>query len=429
MRRHTTLGTAGSGRLGRWLGWGLLAAGLWAAPARAQYAPVIETDTWSTAGLNGWSDDTKAVETTNAAGYLLYRFPEQASPSPVACTARRAWTNGTTPVQVQFRFRAGEVLPSGLRLCLHSRRSGELWYRPLAPPPTVGEWVQYTVPVEYEAGWTRGPCRSQAEFLADGPAIDWIGVYVRRGGSCRTQTYGVDDFTVVGDRRSAVTVTRPKTGTTVAAGDRLAVMWTGGWPLDLADVELRQGTNRWVLAAGYPSLAPDMTWEGPIPAELYSGDDYAVRVRGTQRPWDYGDSETFRVAGLHVGKPAGAEDRDHDGIDDRWEAKHGMNPDDARDAEEDSDADGMKNREEYVADTDPTNRESVLRLKGLWWRSGRIRLEWDAGTGSLQEVDWVEELGRPWSNVYAKPSGSTASNVLERSATDRGFYRLRATRP
>ena len=50
-------------------------------------------------------------------------------------------------------------------------------------------------------------------------------------------------------------------------------------------------------------------------------------------------------------------DDDDDGIPDRWEIQYGLNPSNSKDASQDKDIDGFTNREEYDADTDPTNPE------------------------------------------------------------------------
>jgi hypothetical protein len=55
-------------------------------------------------------------------------------------------------------------------------------------------------------------------------------------------------------------------------------------------------------------------------------------------------------------------DFDRDGMADSWEVLYGFNTNSVADAALDSDGDGMINRGEYVAGTNPTNAASVLRL-------------------------------------------------------------------
>ncbi len=56
-------------------------------------------------------------------------------------------------------------------------------------------------------------------------------------------------------------------------------------------------------------------------------------------------------------------DADHDGIADEWEIAHGFKTNAAVDADLDADSDGITNREEFVADTDPrsddTDRDGI----------------------------------------------------------------------
>ena len=49
-------------------------------------------------------------------------------------------------------------------------------------------------------------------------------------------------------------------------------------------------------------------------------------------------------------------DADGDGLPDEWERKYGLNPSDASDADADADGDGFTNQEEYLAKTDPKDK-------------------------------------------------------------------------
>lgn len=52
-------------------------------------------------------------------------------------------------------------------------------------------------------------------------------------------------------------------------------------------------------------------------------------------------------------------DLDRDGMDDRWEREHGLNPKDPSDADEDPDGDGFSNLEEFVSGTNPFDPTST----------------------------------------------------------------------
>src|SRR5262249_7080263 len=67
---------------------------------------------------------------------------------------------------------------------------------------------------------------------------------------------------------------------------------------------------------------------------------------------------------------AAARDSDKDGMPDAWEDAHGFNKFNAADATQDADGDGLTNREEFLAGTDPHNvdtdgdgiRDNIERL-------------------------------------------------------------------
>lgn len=59
------------------------------------------------------------------------------------------------------------------------------------------------------------------------------------------------------------------------------------------------------------------------------------------------------------------EDYDKDGMPNAWEEQYGLDPYSAKDALQDKDGDGQTNLNEYLAGTDPTDPESVFKIKEI----------------------------------------------------------------
>jgi PKD repeat protein len=117
-----------------------------------------------------------------------------------------------------------------------------------------------------------------------------------------------------------------------------------------------------------------------------------------------------------------------------WLAGHGWggNWDDW--ALRDDDGDGVPSWMEYFADTDPTNRLSLLEMLGIRLTGGVVRLEWQGGTGAWQYVEWAGGLsptGTSWQALWTNAPPTPRSNVLVRAGVTNpaSLYRLRAERP
>lgn len=104
-------------------------------------------------------------------------------------------------------------------------------------------------------------------------------------------------------------------------------------------------------------------------------------------------------------------DRDGDGLPDDWELAHSLNPDNPLDAHSDADGDGLSNRGEYLAGTDPHDANSCLKLvasHGADTPPGAVCLEFLAVSNrtyrllysdTLPAWTWVE-----WMHVWAGPT-------------------------
>ncbi len=104
-------------------------------------------------------------------------------------------------------------------------------------------------------------------------------------------------------------------------------------------------------------------------------------------------------------------DSDRDGLPDEWEVAHGLNPNDPADAGLDSDADTMSNRAEYVAGTDPQDRNSYLKVDAITATSP-ARLRFGAVSNRTYVIEFSDSFGSPnWTRLAE--IAATSTNRIE----------------
>jgi hypothetical protein len=116
-------------------------------------------------------------------------------------------------------------------------------------------------------------------------------------------------------------------------------------------------------------------------------------------------------------------DADGDRMADGWETQYGFNPGSAADASLDSDGDGMTNRQEYEAGTDPSDGSSFLKV-GLSSSSGAAVISFGAVSNKTYSIQYTDVLGTGWSklaDVIARPV-NRVETFTNTPAADR-FYR------
>ncbi len=129
-------------------------------------------------------------------------------------------------------------------------------------------------------------------------------------------------------------------------------------------------------------------------------------------------------------------DFDNDSLPDDWEDRHGLSPLSSEGdygTNGDADHDGVRNFDEYIADTIPTDDTSFLAITGLVAANGGIRVYWQGGEWSTQLLQYATDLngtGEVWHTIYTnEPKTPVNDSRIDMGATNSAnFYRLKAVR-
>ena len=121
-------------------------------------------------------------------------------------------------------------------------------------------------------------------------------------------------------------------------------------------------------------------------------------------------------------------DSDHDGIPDDVELANGFNPNLAADALLDADGDGVNNLMEYLADTNPRNPASVLRITSLARSGQNVIISFPTSAQKRYRAEWTPDLvGGTWTTFADNVAGTGSSVQITDSnaiAAGRRFYRV-----
>ncbi len=123
-------------------------------------------------------------------------------------------------------------------------------------------------------------------------------------------------------------------------------------------------------------------------------------------------------------------DANGNGLPDWWEQKYfgaqaNVNP------AADPDTDGQNNLQEYLADTNPLDANSKVRVAGVKVGVGGTQVSWSLGTESRQFLQRSSSPTGPWTDIWTnEPPTGTNVLFLDTSITNKaGYYRLRLERP
>lgn len=122
-------------------------------------------------------------------------------------------------------------------------------------------------------------------------------------------------------------------------------------------------------------------------------------------------------------------DADQDGLPDRWEISHALDPANPNDAAGDPDQDGMSNLREFYSGTNPQDPGSVLKLT-IKIQGGQYLLSFDSILGKFYRLERASDLKvLHWDTTSERIAGSGSRvSITESSAWVQparfGYYRL-----
>jgi hypothetical protein len=118
-------------------------------------------------------------------------------------------------------------------------------------------------------------------------------------------------------------------------------------------------------------------------------------------------------------------DSDADGQSDPWELDHGFSSENPDDALLDADSDGMNNRDEFRAGTDPREASDLLQLRLIKSHGDRLELEFRALAGHAYRIQVRDALEAPWRDLENVPPRGLPRRIRMRITPTDPFQYLR----
>ena len=125
-------------------------------------------------------------------------------------------------------------------------------------------------------------------------------------------------------------------------------------------------------------------------------------------------------------------DADNDFIDDLWERKYGLNPNNSNDSLLDNDNDGQNNLDEFISGTDPNDINSNFRILSIsTTKEGKTSIKWKTVKGRNYKIISSTKLKSSDNKELHKVIGNgEIMEFIDRNSTqsEKNFYRIEASK-
>jgi hypothetical protein len=215
--------------------------------------------------------------------------------------------------------------------------------------------------------------------------------------------FGMDIIRInVVDNGQAFEVTSPNAATdSLVGGGNHTVTWnptnTASAPVNAANVNIRLSTNGGnsfdvLLAANTPNDGSES-----VTVPFLNTSTARIKVEPTNNIFFDISNANFTIVSV---------DADGDGIPDGFETANGLNPADPTDGGQDFDGDGASNFAEYVAGTNLSDRNSVLKIVSIERTGSSATVNFTSVAGRRYRIEATPDLTGTWSTISGDLSGT-----------------------